>query len=400
MIKTRNYKFRLYPNSDQEYKLQNNLAVCRWLYNKFVEQSQKSFLSRNDMNYILTELKQSESWLYSYHSKMLQMVSTQLEGAEKALIELTKKGHKTGQLKFVRYNEFRTFTYNQSGYKLETHGDKTLLCLSKIGCVEIRKHREIPDTANIKQVIVTKSKSGKRHACLTCDMRESLFNIPKMSFVKAIGIDVGIKSFVYDSDGYQTLNPLNLKKMLKPLARIQRKVSRRKKGSNNRLKAIRHLQRIHERIANRRKDFQHKLSTIYAQNNDIVFVEKLKIPNMVKNHRLARSIMDSSWGLFLQKLEYKCKLLVEVPAKNTTIDCSRCRNKVPKSLAIRIHRCNKCNLVMDRDHNASINILKKGLEIFNLSTKNDYRLPQELRKVTPVETIRSVKQEKITLVGW
>lgn len=96
MTKTRNYKFRLYPNSDQEYKLQNNLAVCRWLYNKFVEQSQKSFLSRNDMNYILTELKQSEPWLYNYHSKMLQMISTQLEGAEKTLIELTKRNHKTG----------------------------------------------------------------------------------------------------------------------------------------------------------------------------------------------------------------------------------------------------------------------------------------------------------------
>ena len=132
----------------------------------------------------------------------------------------------------------------------------------------------------------------------------------------------------------------------------------------------------------------------------VVFVEDLKIPNMVKNHRLARSIMDSSWG-FLKKLEYKCKLFVEVPAKNTTIDCSRCKNKVPKSLAVRIHRCDKCGLVLDRDHNASINILKKGLEIFNLSTKNDHRLPQELRKVTPVEIIRSVKQEKITqFVGW
>src|SRR3989344_3272630 len=324
MSKIRNYKFRLYPNSDQEYKLQNNLAVCRWLYNKFVEQSQKSFLSRNDMNYILTELKQSEPWLYNYYSKMLQMVSTQLEGSEKALIELNKKGYKTGKLRFARYNEFRTFTYNQSGYKLEKHGNQDLLYLSKIGYIEIRKQREIPENTNIKQVIVTKSKSGKWHACLTCDMIESLSNIPKISFVKSVGIDVGIKSFAYDSDGYQTPNPLNLKKMLKPLARIQRKIFRRKKGSNNRLKAILHLQRIHERITNRRKDFQHKLSTIYAQNHDVVFVEKLEKLNMVKNHKLARSIMDSSWGTFVQKLEYKCKLFVEVPARNTTIERSRC----------------------------------------------------------------------------
>jgi putative transposase len=98
--------------------------------------------------------------------------------------------------------------------------------------------------------------------------------------------------------------------------------------------------------------------------------------------------MDSSWSLFLQKLEYKCKLLIKIPARNTTIDCSRCGNKVPKSLAVRIHRCDKCNLVMDRDYNASINILQKGLKIFNQD-----KLPQELREVTPVEISKSVKQE-------
>jgi putative transposase len=315
------------------------------------------------------------------------MVSTQLEGAEKSLIERSKVGYKTGQLRFARYNEYRTFTYSQSGYKLETHGDKTLLYLSKIGYVEIRKHRIIPD--NIKQIIVTKSKSGKWHACLTCELK---MNLPKIDFTKTVGIDIGIKSFAYDSDNHRTPNPLNLKKMLKPLVRVQRKVSRRKKGSNNRLKAIRHLQRIHERIVNHRKDFQHKLSLIYANNYDVVFVEDLQLTNMVKNHKLAQSIMDSSWGTFLQKLEYKCKLLIKVPARNTTIDCSRCGNKVPKSLAVRIHRCDKCNLVIDRDYNASINILQKGLKIFSQD-----RLPQELREVTPVEiSMRSVKQEKPT----
>ena len=383
----RTFKFRLYPNDSQQYRLQNNLAVCRWVYNKFVEQTQKSFLSRNDMNYILTELKQSESWLYNYHSKMLQMVSTQLEGAEKSLIELSKKGHKTGQLRFARYNEFRTFIYNQSGFKL----DNNKLFLSKIGDIRIKKHRDTPD--NIKQIIVTKSKSGKWHACVTCDIVEPLFNIPKISFVKAVGIDVGIKSFVYDSNGYQTPNPLNLKKMLKPLVRVQRKVSRRVKGSNNRLKAILHLQRIHERITNKRKDFQHKLSSTYASHYDVVFVEDLQLTNMVKNHKLARSIMDSSWGTFLQKLEYKCKLLIKVPARNTTIDCSRCGSKVPKSLAVRIHKCDKCGLIIDRDYNASINILNKGLNLLAFAN-NDHNLPQELREVTPVEiSMRSRKQE-------
>lgn len=392
MALTRNYKFRLYPNDSQRVKLQNNLAVCRWVYNKFVEYSKNGFVSRNDCNYYLTELKQSEDWLYQYHSKMLQTVSTQIDGAQKALIELNKKGYKTGKLRFCRYYDYYTFTYNQSGFKLEKHGDKTLLHLSKIGLIEIRQHRDIPTNTNIKQVIVTKSKSGKWFVCLTINIQEPITNISKISFSKSVGIDVGIKNFAYDSNGNQTPNPKNLQKMLKPLRRIQRKVSRRKKGSNNRLKAILHLQRIHEKIANRRRDFQHKLSTQYAKNNDVIFVERLEKLNMMKNHRLAQSIMDASWGTFLQKLEYKCKILVEIPAKNTSVDCSRCGNAVPKSLAIRIHKCNVCNLVLDRDYNASINILNKGLN----------KLPQELREVTLVEMPKaSMKQEEATArVGW
>lgn len=395
----RNYKFRLYPTNSQEYKLQNNLAVCRWVYNKFVDFAKHGFVSRNDCNYYLTELKQQESWLYDYHSKMLQAVSSQIDGSQKALIKLNKKGYKTGNLKFRKYHDFRTFTYNQTGFKIEEHGDKKLLCLSKIGFVEIRMHREIPSNANIKQVIVTKSKTQKWYACVTCDIDEPILNIPKISFKKSVGIDVGLKNFAYDSNENQTSNPYNLKKMLKPLARVQRKVSRRKKGSNNRLKSILQMQKIHEKIVNRRKDFQHKLSTQYAKNNDVVFVEKLEKLNMVKNHKLARSIMDASWGTFIQKLEYKCKLFVKVPARNTTIDCSRCGNKVPKSLAVRIHKCDKCNLVLDRDHNASINILNRGL---NMLTKVNYELPQELREVTLVEmSLASRKQEKATQhVGW
>jgi len=393
MTKTRNYKFRLYPNNSQEHKLQNNLAVCRWVYNKFVDFAKDRFVSRNDCNYYLTELKQSEDWLYNYHSKMLQAVSAQIDGAQKAKIELSKKGYKTGKLRFCRYCDYRTFTYNQTGFNLETRGDKSLLYLSKIGFIEIRQHRKIPQNSKIKQVMITKSKSEKWFACVTIDVEVPLIDIPKISFSKSVGIDVGIRSFVYDSDGNQTPNPKNLQKMLKPLKQIQRKVSRRKKGSNNRLKSILKLQRIHEKITNKRKDFQHKLSAQYAKNCDVVFVEKLEKLNMVKNHRLAQSILDASWGTFVQKLEYKCKMLVDVPARNTTVICCRCGNAVPKSLAIRIHRCVKCGLVLDRDHNASINILNKGLNIF--------KLPQELRKVTLVEMPKvSMKQEDVTHTCW
>jgi putative transposase len=390
MTTTRNYKFRLYPTMQQQEKLQNNLAVCRWVYNRFVEISKNGFVTRNELNYFLTELKQSESWLYNYHSKMLQMISTQLGGEQKAIITLDKKGYKTGRLKFAKYNEYRTFTYNQSGYNLERHGDTDLLWLSKIGYIEIRKHRK--PIGNIKQVSISRSKSGKWNAVVTCEI-DSMINISKLDFKKSVGIDVGIRNFAYDSIGHVTPNPLNLKKLLKPLARIQRKISKSQSGSNNRKKAVKFYQRIHERIANRRRDFHHKLSTQYARNNDVVFVERLTKMNMVKNHRLARDILDSGWGAFCNMLDYKCKMLVKVSARNTTMDCSRCGNKVPKSLAVWIHRCDKCDLVLDRDYNASLNILQKGLCIFEI----EYNLPQELRKVTPVEiSMRSVKQEEAT----
>ncbi|WP_320408952.1 RNA-guided endonuclease TnpB family protein [Candidatus Nitrosotenuis chungbukensis] len=391
-MSVRNYKFRLYPNPQQQKRLQNNLDVCRWVYNKFVEHVQNGFVSRNDLNYMLTELKQQESWLYNYHAKMLQMISTKLDAAQKSIIELNKKGYKVGKIGFVKYDQYRTFTYNQSGYKFEKHGSVNLLWLSKIGYIEIRKHREI--NGHIKQVIVSKSKSGKWHTCVTCDVDVVL---PEIHLSESVGIDVGIKNFVYDSDGFVTPNPLNLKKMLKPLARIQRKIARRKIGSQNRKKAIKFYQIIHERIRNRRKDFLHKLSTKYAKKYDVVFVERLQKLNMVKNHFLVRKILDSGWGTFTNMLDYKC-MLIEVTAKNTTVDCSRCGNAVPKSLAVRIHKCNICGLMLDRDHNASINILKKGLEICGADlNSNCLNIPQELREVTSVEILRVSRKQKNTI---
>ncbi|MBI5146275.1 MAG: transposase [Thaumarchaeota archaeon] len=395
-VVTRTYKFRLYPDHNQYKKLHKTLGACRWVYNQMVEKIHKEgFQSRNDLNYFLTELKESEPWLYSCHSKMLQMVSTQIDGSQKSLKELRKNGHNTGNLKFARFSEYHTFTYNQSGFEIRNG----FLHLSKIGKIKIIRHRTIPENHSIKQVTISKSKTGKWHACVTCEIDAVL---PKISLAKSIGIDVGIKNFAYDSDGYQTPNPLNLQKMLKPLARIQRKISRRQKGSKNRAKAVRWYRIIHERIRNRRRDFLHKLSTQYAKKYDVVFLEKLQKLNMVQNHSLARNIMDSGWGTFGMMLDYKT-ILVEVPARNTTIQCSRCGKMVPKSLAVRTHRCDACGLVLDRDHNSTINILKKGWNIFNLphqaaiSVQSPSTVPQELRELTPVEiSTRSRKQEEAT----
>ncbi len=336
------------------------------------------------MQFILTELKELEPWLGNYHSKMLQMVVHKIDTARKALMALKKKGYEVGGLSFIKHGEYNTFTYNQSGFKVERHGNTDLLWLSKIGCIEVRLHRPINGT--IKQVTVTRH-VGRWYAVILVDEG---FRMPALiDFRKAVGIDVGIKNYAYDSDNKVTPNPENLKKMLKPLIRANRTLSRRIRGSQNYRKAKKHYQVIYDRIANRRKDFLHKLSTQYARKYDVVFVEKLQLRNMVKNHHLAQSIYDAAWGTFKQMLDYKTKLMLEVNAYNSTIECSRCGHLVPKTLAIRTHACDQCGLILDRDHNSAHTIHDRGLVLLEL--------PMVHREVTPVEIlVGSRKQEKPT----
>ena len=382
----RSFKFRLYPNKDQEKRFANVLEVNRIIYNYFVL---NSFRSRNDMNYALTELKEQQPILCNYHSKMLQMVSTKVEGAWKALAKLKKRGHQSGKGKLLLLKQCNSFTYNQTGYSID--GNK--LYLSKIGRIRIVLHRQ---PINVKQVTVCRQ-NGRWYAVVACENSKPIFKFidPRRS----VGIDVGITKFAHDSDNYATENPLFLTNMLKPLRRAQRRVSRRKKGSHNREKAKSWIARLHERIANKRLNFLHKVSTRYATRYDLIFLERLRTRNMVKNHRLARRILDSGWGTFTKMLQYKSKMVMEVEPHNTSVNCSGCGNPVPKTLMMRTHRCEMCCLVIDRDYNASLNILQRGLALLNL--------PVGRREVTPVEIApllvngdghaRSMKQEASSL---
>ncbi len=378
------YKFRLYPTIAQEKKLLDTLEACRYVYNYFVR---NGYVTRNDMNYALTELKEQKPWLNNYHSKMLQMVSTQVAGARKALRELRKKGYDVGELKFRKHDEYDACIYNQSGFDIDT-SDRTLY-LSSIGKIKMKIHRCI--VGAIKQIAL-KRKAGRWYACITTDNNYRTVHssiLKPIDFRKAVGIDVGITNYSYDSDGNITANPENLKKMLKPLIRAQRKVSRRVKGSQNYKKARRWFEIVHERITNRRKDFLHKLSHHYTSRYDVIFLERLRVLNMVKNHSLAMSITDAAWSTFKGMVGYKAKLMLEVESRDSTIDCSRCGNKVPKSLAIRIHRCDRCGLVIDRDYNASLNILQRGLR-----SLQSLGVPQELRELTPVEILMGSRKQE------
>jgi len=368
-------KCRLYPTQQQQEKLEQTLDGCRWVYNYFC----KKPMSVEDMQFALVELKESHPWLRNYHSKMLQMVVHQIDAARKALNALKQNGKKTGSLKYNE--ECNMFTYNQSGFKIERHGNTDLLWLSKVGYVEIRLHIQ---PWNIKQISVTRKPSGKLIANIVCeDTRKS---VSRIDASKSVGIDVGIKSFAYDSDGHSVPNPQFLRSMLKPLRKADKRVTRRRYGSNNYNKAKHMRARLYERMYNRRVDFLHKVSSEYAKRYDLIFLERLAINNMVRNHKLARAILDSGWGTFKEILQYKAKVVIEVNPAYTSIECSRCHEMVPKSLAVRTHVCPNCGLVLDRDYNSAIVVKQRGRALLCL--------PQELREVTPVETHESLRQEK------
>ncbi len=330
------------------------------------------------MQFALTELKEQEPWLYNYHSKMLQMVVHKVDAARKTLSSLKMNGYKVGRLHYLTHEECNSFTYNQSGFRIENGK----LHLSKIGSIKIVLHRQ---PVNIKQVIVCRQ-AGKWYAIVACETTKPIFKFVEPD--KSVGIDVGITKFAHDSDNHEIGNPLPLKETLKPMKRAQRKVSRRINGSNNHKKAKNWAACLHERIARKRRDFLHKTSNYYASRYDIIFLERLRALNMVKNHRLSSNILDSGWRTFKTMLDYKAKVVIEVEPEYTSIDCSRCHEPVPKALAIRTHRCHKCGLIMDRDYNASRNIKRKGLK----------NLPKELGKVTPVEIVSQSRKQEARII--
>ncbi|MEM2841881.1 MAG: transposase, partial [Thermoproteota archaeon] len=212
-------------------------------------------------------------------------------------------GKKVGRLRFKGKGWYKTINYNQSGFKLIKKSKRLdLLRLSKIGNIPIRIHR--PIEGKIKQVIVKRYNSGKWFAFVCVEKEVETFqNEPK----KAIGIDVGIKHFLTDSDGRQIENPMFYEKTLKIIMVLQHWLSMKKKGSKNREKQRVKLAKVYERLVNQRDDFLHKLSSFYARNYGVICVEDLGIRNMVRNHSLAKKILDASWGKFLYMLSYKAE---------------------------------------------------------------------------------------------
>ena len=306
-------------------------------------------LKTYDTQNMIPSLKLENPKLKLVYSKVLQMVNYNLWSNIKGLSASKKNGRKIGHVRFKGYGWYKTMNYNQSGFKLDQ--DHGLLHLSKIGDIRIKMHRKIQGC--IKAVLI-KREGRQWFAIVQADQEpESLLETGK-----SIGLDVGLKSFVVDTDGNSVENPGFAEKSADKLAKAQRKLARAEKGSNNRLKIKDRIEKIHARVNHQRDDFLHKLSRLYVNNYDSICIEDLDVKGLKEkghNKGMHRNIHDASWSKFLfmlfpwtfrpgeqqttvsctYKAESAGRKLIKVDPRNTTQRCSACGSIVKKELSDR-----------------------------------------------------------------
>ena len=356
------FKYKLKPTTEQVAALAFVVRLCRELYNAALEERREAWQKRGvsitvaGQSAQLPAVKEARPEYRDIHSQVLQDVLTRLDRAVHAFYRRIREGQTPGYPRFQGSNRYNSFTYKQFGNGATL--DNGFLVLSKIGRIGIHWSRPLEGTP--KTVTISREADGW-YACFACA------EVPVQPFAptgQETGIDVGLKVFLITADGEIVENPRHYRKAEKQLAKAQRCVSRRKKGSHRRKKAVALLKRKHQTIQRQRRDFQHKTALALLRQYDTIYLEDLLVRNMVRNPHLAKSISDASWGQFRTILEAKAvyagRRVVAVPAMYTIQDCSDCGERVLKSMSVRTHVCPSCGLVLDRDENAALNILALG----------------------------------------
>jgi putative transposase len=377
------YKFKLKVSKTIKRKLEETLSVCCEIYNAALQERRDAWqLNRISINYHaqsaqLPEIKLIRDDVNGIYSQILQDVLRRVSKTFDAFFARVMRGDKAGFPRFKSVSRFDSFCFPQSGFKLV--GDK--LTLSKIGSLKLRLSRTIE--GRVKTCTIKREASGW-FVIFTAEDAPKL--LPKTG--KQIGLDVGIESFVTLSDGSAIDNFKYYETSVKQLRRAQRRVSRRKKGSKGRIKAIVFLQKIHEKIHRQRTDFQHKISTNLVKEFDLIAVEALNIKGMSRGI-LSKQIYDVAWRSFFSKLKYKAenagRELIEVNPSGTSQTCV-CGATVKKDLSVRWHCCKVCGLSEHRDSVSAKIILSRAGQ-----TRKDvtYALTQSVFLESPTHSLQA-----------
>jgi putative transposase len=358
------FVYRIYPTKAQATRMSQTIDECRWLYNHLLEQRRVYWeeahvaVDLHDQHAYLPYLKADRASLASVHSQVLQNVCERLDLAFKAFFRRVKAGETPGYPRFRGKDRYDSFCYPQCGSGAKLVGN--YLHLSKIGNIEVVLHR--PIEGKPKTICIRRSSTGKWYAVICCDWEPTtLPDCPKQ-----VGIDVGLNTFAALSDGTDITNPRFFRQEERNLAKANRRHSRAERGSARRKKHRKVVARVHERIKWRRRDFAHQHSRSIVNSNGLIAVENLSVNRMVHNHCLAKSISDAAWSDFSEllrvKAEWAGRVFIAVNPAYTSQTCSSCGHRQKMPLSERIFDCPCCSLHINRDLNASLNILALGLQ--------------------------------------
>lgn len=358
------FQYRLYPTKAQTKRLEATLETCRRWYNTCLAERRDAYQERGERVGKYQQLAQvkvlkaTNPYAKDIHSHVLQLICADLEKAFQAFFRRVKAGERAGYPRFKGRNRFHSFGFKEYGNGFKIDGRR--LRLFGVGRVAVRWHR--PIEGRIKALRIVR-KAGKWYACFACEVEPQ----PLPTTGRDVGIDVGIASLITTSEGEKVAHPALYRASQRKLRVLQRRVARRKKGGSNRRKTVVQLQRQHARIANQRKDYLHKLARNLVERYDRIALEDLRITNMVRNHHLAKSILDAAWGylllILLSKAASAGREVYLVDPRGTSKTCCRCGHVLEGlTLKDRWIEC-QCGWSCDRDENAALNILNRAGQV-------------------------------------